>query len=52
MTDWKIKGRSSGQALSGKREEASSETASQSFLVMVLVVSVERELRRVDLRVD
>ena len=49
MTHWNMKGRSSGQASSGKRAEASSETASQSFLEMDLTCSVWREERRADL---
>ena len=52
MTQWKIKGRSSGQELSGKRREASSETVSQSFLEMDLTCSVWREVRTRDLRAE
>jgi len=39
-THWNIKGRSSGQSLSGRIPEASSEMVSQSFLEMDLEFSV------------
>lgn len=50
MTHWNMKGRSSGHASSGKRAEASSETASHSFLEIDLTCSVWREERSTVLR--